>query len=107
VFHGDLNLHVTYGDVHYHLDDPNLQRALAVKEYHASINAPSPPIIREKKLKKKLFKKKTKKSKTKSSPPANTPPRARTRETDAEDALVRRSRARAHDFFGDYEEKEQ
>jgi hypothetical protein len=31
----------------------------------------------------------------------------RTRETDAEDAQVRRSRARAHDYFGDYKEKKQ
>jgi len=99
--------HVTYGDIHYHVDDPKLQRALAVKEYHASINAPVPPINKEKKLKKKLLKKKTKKSKTKSSPPANAPPRVRTRETDAEDAQARRNRPRAHDFFGDLDGSKQ
>jgi hypothetical protein len=51
-------MHVTYGGIHYHLDDPHLQRSLAVKEYHASINAPAPPITKEKKLKKKKKNKK-------------------------------------------------
>jgi hypothetical protein len=32
-----------------------------VKEYHASINAPVPPIIKEKKLKKKTVEKENKK----------------------------------------------
>ena len=94
-------MYLTYGGIHYHIDDPQLQRAIALRDY--SIDPSVPPKPKAKKLKTKVLKKKKKKSVTASSSSEPIAPRVRTRLTDAEDAQVRRTRARAHDFFGDLE----
>jgi hypothetical protein len=85
--------HCARGGVSYHVDDPNLQRALALKKHRAT---KAPAIPRKSKVKKST-KKKKKASENASSSVETTTPRVRARLTDAEDAQVRR--ARAHDFF--------
>ena len=97
---------VTYGGIHYHVDDPQLQRALALRDYRLSAHLSIPPETKVKKLKKKGLKKKKTKLAISSSSAETAAPRVRTRETDAEDAQARRSRPRAHDFFGAYERKQ-
>jgi hypothetical protein len=90
---------VTYGGIHYHVDDPQLQRALALQECQQPANKLDPPKAQEKKLKKKkMVKKKKNKSTVESSSTETSTQRARARDTDAEDAQIRRNRARAHDF---------
>ena len=98
---------VTYGSIHYHVDDPQLQRALALRDYRPSAHLSIPPETKVKKLKKKGLKKKKTKLAISSSSAETAAPRVRTRETDAEDAQARRSRPRAHDFFGAYEKSKQ
>jgi hypothetical protein len=92
-------MHLTYGGIHYHIDDPQLQRAIALRDYR--IDQPVPPKTKAKKLKTKVLKMKKKKPVTASSSSEPIAPRVRSRHTDAEDAQIRRTRARAHDFFGD------
>jgi hypothetical protein len=98
-------MYQTYGGIHYHVDDPQLQRALALRDY--SIDPPIPPKTKTKKLKTKGLKKKKKKLVTEnaSSSVETTTTRVRTRLTDAEDAQARRTRA--YDYFGDYTEQKQ
>jgi len=99
---------VTYGGIHYHMDDPQLQRALALQDYQQSASISAPPLAKEKKMKKKkMVKKKKPKSTVESSSTVASTQRVRTRDTDAEDAQVRRNRARAHDFFGDLDGSKQ
>jgi hypothetical protein len=96
---------VTCGGIHYHVDDPQLQRAIALRDY--SIDPPIPPKTKTKKLKTKGLKRKKKKLVAESSSSEPIAPRVRTRHADAEDALARRARARAHDFFDDLVGKKQ
>jgi hypothetical protein len=49
---------VTYGGIHYHVDEPQLQRAIALRDY--SIDPSIPPKTKTKKLKTKRIEKEEK-----------------------------------------------
>jgi hypothetical protein len=83
-------MHVARGGIHYHVDDPQLQRAIALRNYRLTIDPSTPPKTKATKLKTKGLKKKKKTSVAASFSSETIAPRVRARHTGAEDAQVRK-----------------